>query len=139
MKAKFKTLIKKLTHRNLLVIKVKDENSVPEVVYKGKKLKYKSNLKFYWDTRTDINTSGYDVEIAHYVKGADRRPGRVEKLGFKSPFRNWGGEKYQTHISNIHDRSSRIHSSHSTCIQWRVLHYYSVCRNTSRSVDVQLN
>lgn len=92
MKTKFKTLIKKLTHRNLLVIKVKDENSVPEVVYKGKKLKYKINLKFYWDARTDINTSGYDVEIAHYVKGADRRPGRVEKLGFKSPFRNWGGD-----------------------------------------------
>lgn len=88
MKAKFKTLIKKLTHRNLLVIKVKDENSVPEVVYEGKKLKYKSELKFYWDTRTDIKTGGYDFEIKHYVRNAKRRPGRVEKLGFKSPFRS---------------------------------------------------
>ncbi|EKO8622911.1 hypothetical protein P1M60_001989 [Staphylococcus pseudintermedius] len=88
MKAKFKTLIKKLTRKNLLVIKVKDENSVPKIVYKGKKLKHKRNLKFYWNTRMDIKTGGYDVGIEHYVKGAERRPGKIEKLGFKSPFRN---------------------------------------------------
>ncbi|MCE5735871.1 hypothetical protein JL837_03485 [Staphylococcus pseudintermedius] len=89
MKTKFKTLIKKLTHRNLLVIKVKDANSAPEVVYKGEKLKYKRIVNFSWETpKENMFSNGYDVEIEHYVKGTNHRPGRIEKVGFKSVFRD---------------------------------------------------
>ncbi|MCO4357967.1 hypothetical protein BU586_11155 [Staphylococcus agnetis] len=86
---KYLEVIKTLTRRNLLTIKVKDVNSVPEVIYKGKKLKYKKNVIFSWETAKDhMYSNGYDVEIEHYVKGPIRRPGRCEKLGFKSPFKD---------------------------------------------------
>ncbi|MFO3694368.1 hypothetical protein DOS77_11880 [Staphylococcus felis] len=85
---KITSIFQKLSHKNLLIIEVKDENSVPEIVYKGKKLKHKMNVKLYWDTRTDIKTGGYDVGIEHYVKGTNHRPGKIEKVGFKSVFRD---------------------------------------------------
>ena len=92
LKPKFKKLgetIKMLTSRNLLTIKVKDVNSVPEVIYKGKKLKYKRNVEFSWETpKEHMYSNGYDVEIEHYVRDTKRRPGRCEKLGFKSPFKD---------------------------------------------------
>ncbi|MCO4332807.1 hypothetical protein [Staphylococcus hyicus] len=96
MFTKLKTKLKKyvetiqtLTRRNLLIIKVKDANSVPEVIYKGKKLKYKRNVEFSWETpKEHMHSNGYDVEIEHYVRDTKRRPGRCEKLGFKSPFKD---------------------------------------------------
>ncbi|PCF80954.1 hypothetical protein B4W74_04635 [Staphylococcus intermedius] len=92
LKLKFKKLvetIKMLTHRNLLTIKVKDANSAPEVVYKGKKLKYKRIVNFSWETpKENVFSDGYDVEIEHYVRDKKHRPGRLEKLGFKNPFKD---------------------------------------------------
>lgn len=96
MFTKLKTKLKKyvetiqtLTHRNLLTIKVRDANSVPEVIYRGKKLKYKRNVDFSWETAKEhMYSNGYDVEIEYYVRDAKSRPGRLEKLGFKSPFKD---------------------------------------------------
>lgn len=86
---KFAETIKMLASRNLLTIKVKDVNSVPEVIYKGKKLKHKRNVEFSWETpKEHMYSNGYDVEIEHYVRDTKRRPGRCEKLGFKSPFKD---------------------------------------------------
>ncbi|MDU0430674.1 hypothetical protein QVA60_09280 [Staphylococcus chromogenes] len=85
---KYVETIQSLTYRNLLTIKVKDVNSTPEVIYKGRKLKYKRNVEFSWETQNDVYSKGYDVEIEHYIKDAKRHADRVEKIGFKSPFKD---------------------------------------------------
>ncbi|MBV5138477.1 hypothetical protein [Staphylococcus chromogenes] len=85
---KYLEVIKTLTRRNLLTIKVKDVNSKPEVIYKGRKLKCKKNVDFSWETQNDVYSKGYDVEIEHYIKDAKQHADRVEKIGFKSPFKD---------------------------------------------------
>lgn len=37
--------------KNLLVIKQKDSNSVPTVIYKGEEISLKKHVKFEWDTK----------------------------------------------------------------------------------------
>ena len=42
---------KKKSKQNLLVITQKDINSVPTVIYKGKKIPLKQRINFEWDTK----------------------------------------------------------------------------------------
>lgn len=69
---------------NLLVIKVKDIGSAPEVTYEGEQFKYKQDVSLSWTTTEDGLDSGYDFEIKHYKEG--KPYGRVITKGFKSPF-----------------------------------------------------
>ncbi|HGO2798733.1 TPA: hypothetical protein ACK0TX_001091 [Staphylococcus aureus] len=77
---------KKVRRKDLIVIKVKDENSVPLVIYKGEELKRKRVVKFLWVTQNGNYEGGYDINIEHYEKSEKGRPGRYEKSGFRSLF-----------------------------------------------------
>ncbi len=77
---------KKIRHKDLIIIKVKDENSVPLVTYKGEELKDKRVVKFLWVTRNENYKGGYDINIEHYIKSEKGRPGIYEKSGFRSLF-----------------------------------------------------
>ncbi len=57
---------------------MKDENSVPLVIYKGGELKSKRVVKFLWVTRNGNYEGGYDINIEHYAKSEKGRPGRYE-------------------------------------------------------------
>lgn len=81
-----KKLAKNVGRKNLIVIKVKDESSVPLVIYKGEELKGKRVVKFLWITRNGNYEGGYDIDIEHYAKSENSRPGRYEKTGFRSLF-----------------------------------------------------
>lgn len=52
---------------NLLTIRVKDENSVPEVFYKGEEVTNKINISFNWETKTD-EFGGLQFLIDHFKK-----------------------------------------------------------------------
>ncbi|MGO2108307.1 MAG: hypothetical protein ACTH27_04915 [Staphylococcus equorum] len=70
--------------KNLLVIKVKDIGSAPEIFYEGEQFEYKQDVSLSWTTADDAFNGGYDFEIKHYKKG--KPYGRVITKGFKSPF-----------------------------------------------------
>ena len=70
--------------KNLLVIKVKDIGSAPEIFYEGEQFEYKQDVSLNWTTTEDGLNDGYDFEIKHYKKGKPH--GRVITKGFKSPF-----------------------------------------------------
>lgn len=85
MKKLIKFLKKKLgKDENLLVIKVKDIGSVPEIIYEGEHFEYKQDVSLSWTTADDVFNGGYDFEIKHYKEGKPH--GRVITKGFKSPF-----------------------------------------------------
>ncbi|HAR3264706.1 TPA: hypothetical protein O9N46_000864 [Staphylococcus aureus] len=86
MREILKKFNKNIRHKDLIVIKVKDENSVPLVIYKGGELKSKRVVKFLWVTRNGNYEGGYDINIEHYAKSGKGRPGRYEKSGFRSLF-----------------------------------------------------
>lgn len=86
MREILKKFNKNIRHKDLIVIKVKDENSVPLVIYKGGELKSKRVVKFLWVTRNGNYEGGYDINIEHYAKSEKGRPGRYEKSGFRSLF-----------------------------------------------------
>lgn len=86
MREILKKFNKNIRHKDLIVIKVKDENSVPLVIYKGGELKSKRVVKFLWVTRNGNYEGGYDINIEHYAKSEKGRPARYEKSGFRSLF-----------------------------------------------------
>lgn len=56
----------------LLTIELQDESSAPEVFYKGKEIKHKSNVCFDWETKTDTDAGGLAYDIEHYEVGNER-------------------------------------------------------------------
>ncbi|MDN5906908.1 MAG: hypothetical protein L0H33_00895 [Staphylococcus equorum] len=85
MKKFFKRLFDRpKKEKNLLVIKVKDIGSVPEVTYEGEQFKYKQDVSLRWTTTEEGIDGGYDFEIKHFKEGKPH--GRVITKGFKSPF-----------------------------------------------------
>lgn len=78
--------LKKLTKKNLLVIKVKDIDSVPEVIYEGKKILYKKTVNLSWETQGIDFNNGYDFEIKYYKKNK-RGLSRLENIGFRNLFK----------------------------------------------------
>lgn len=50
----------------LLTIKLENENSVPEVTYKGSEVKYKKNIQFDWDTSDAFDPAGLTYVIENY-------------------------------------------------------------------------
>lgn len=85
--SKLKALLKRAIQRNLLIIKVKDINSIPEIIYQGKKIGYKKGIYFSWETTTENFNNGYDFKIEHYKRNK-RGLGRLETTGFKSVFKD---------------------------------------------------
>lgn len=60
-------LIIEIRKRNLLVIELETESSVPKVFYKGEEIHFKTNITFDWETDTDTH-GGLSYAIEHYVK-----------------------------------------------------------------------
>lgn len=62
---------KKKKEENLLVIKQKDINSVPTVIYKGKEILLKQQINFNWDTK-DVDKpygTAFSVQYTESTKG----------------------------------------------------------------------
>lgn len=82
---KIKKLITKLTRKHLLVIKVKNVNAPPVIIYKGKKIQTITEVDFDWETHSEF-VDGYDFSVKHLVKDEDKLPA-IERTGFTSPSR----------------------------------------------------
>ena len=53
--------------KNLLVIELQDENSVPKVIYKGEEIHMKTKISFDWETRTD-EYGGTHIGLEYFKK-----------------------------------------------------------------------
>lgn len=82
---KIKKLITKLTRKHLLVIKVKNVNAPPVIIYKGKKIQTITEVDFSWETHSEF-LGGYDFSVKHLVN-EDKLPA-IERTGFTSPSRD---------------------------------------------------
>lgn len=56
----------------LLTIELQDEASAPTVFYKGKEIRYKLNVCFEWESKTDTDAGGLAYDIEHYEVGNER-------------------------------------------------------------------
>lgn len=76
-----KQLFSKISKKNELVIKIKDTNTKPLIIYKGREI----NFVNYMSLTLDPNefSSGYKFILHHYKK-QDSGSGRIEINGFES-------------------------------------------------------
>lgn len=82
---KIKKFITKLTRKHLLVIKVKNVNAPPVIIYKDKKIQTISEVDFSWDSDKGSLDCGHDFSVKHLVN-EDKLPA-IERTGFTSPSR----------------------------------------------------
>lgn len=84
MKNLFKKLVKK-KEQDLLVIKIKDPNKAPTILYNGERLRFVSYASLIMgQSKSDYNKNmSVDFNIEHYTKQKDRM-GRLDVKGFKS-------------------------------------------------------
>lgn len=81
----FKKKIKK--ESNLLVIKQKDINSVPTVIYNGKEIKLKQHILFDWDTGNEERPCGTQFDI-QYCEPKEKGNYQITREGFSHPSRD---------------------------------------------------
>ncbi|MFC1255994.1 hypothetical protein ACFGC5_07585 [Staphylococcus xylosus] len=71
---------KKENKQNLLVIKQKDIDSVPTVIYKGRKIKLKQTINFNWDTNEGLeNGAEFDIQYLSL------NPSTIVREGYSHP------------------------------------------------------
>lgn len=75
---------KKKKEENLLVIKQKDINSVPKVIYKGREIPLKQYIYFQWDTEDDEIPCGTQFDI-QYCERKERGNYQIAREGFSHP------------------------------------------------------
>ena len=85
MKKLFNIFKKKIKKENdLLVIKQKDINSVPTVIYNGKEIKLKQHIIFEWDTLDDDFRCGSHFDV-QYFDGQKEGKSQIVREGFSDP------------------------------------------------------
>ena len=85
MKKLFNIFKKKIKKENdLLVIKQKDINSVPTVIYNGKEIKLKQHIIFEWDTREDNFPCGSNFDIQYFDHQKEGKS-QIVREGFSDP------------------------------------------------------
>lgn len=86
---RFLKKLKQLLRKNILVIKVKEINDVPIIIYKGKNLENIKDINFDWVTVNEkLEGSGYEFNVS-YFENSDIKKGNLKEIneGFKSPFK----------------------------------------------------
>ena len=87
MKKLFNIFKKKINKENdLLVIKQKDINSVPTVIYNGKEIKLKQHIIFEWDTNDIETPCGTQFDI-QYCERKEKGNYQIVREGFSHPSR----------------------------------------------------
>lgn len=67
-------------NKPLLVIVLEDESSVPKVLHKGKEIKFKTNVRFEWETDTDIDElGGLTYSIEHHERTGVPTLNKIER------------------------------------------------------------
>lgn len=74
----------KKKEENLLVIKQKDVNSVPKVIYKGREIPYKQYIHFQWDTEEDDMSCGTKFDV-QYLEPKEKGSYQITREGFSHP------------------------------------------------------
>ena len=95
----FKNKVK--TEDDLLVIKQKDINSVPIVIYNGKEIELKQHIFFEWNTQDcEINHgSNFNVQYFDYKKDGKSQ---VVREGFSDPMYKSKLLKGVIHATDLH-------------------------------------
>lgn len=88
MKSIFNKL-KQIIKKDILVIKVKEINDVPTIIYKGKNIENIKDVNFDWSTIAEkIEGSGYQFKVSYFEdKDLENRMLKEINEGFKSPFK----------------------------------------------------
>ncbi len=80
MKKVFDFFKSKFKKKSLLIIEQEDINSVPVVIYKGRKINFKQEIIFSWGTETEAE-DGSEFDIQYY----DSNSKQILREGFSHP------------------------------------------------------